>query len=153
MSHESNRKTFERFAFFVLPNNTTGSVSIPLSATPTPLATVTIPTDRDDVVFLTGTVGWRAVTNGRGLEKVDVLFKIWRNSLVGTPIFSALDSGEAGGDDNRVTSFAHVDTGVTECFTTYFLTAELPDAGSAATVVGPITFTATEIERENCDER
>jgi hypothetical protein len=151
MSHESDCNEFERFAFFVLPTNTSGSVSIPLSASPTTLATVTIHTDRDDVVFLTGTVGWQAKTNGTGLSKANVLFKIRRNAVGGSLIFSADDSGEADGDNNRVTSFDHVDTSITGRIT-YFLTAQLTDAGSAATVIGPITFTATEIEKFDHDD-
>lgn len=152
MSHHHN-DDFERFAFFVLPTNTSGSISIPLSTNPTPLATVTIHSDRDDVILLTGTVGWRAVTNGTGLNKVNVLFQIRRNAAGGSVIFSADDSAEAAGDNNRVTSFTHVDTSI-KSRTTYFLTAQLTDPGSAATVIGPITFTATEIKKfdhDNCD--
>lgn len=149
ISHHHN-DDFERFAFFVLPTNTSGSVSIPLSASPTTLATITIHSDRNDVVFLTGTVGWRAVTNGTGLNKVNVLFQIRRNAVGGSLIFSADDSAEASGDNKRVTSFNHVDTS-TKSRTTYFLTAQLTDAGSAATVIGPITFTATEIEKFHHD--
>jgi hypothetical protein len=145
MSHHHD-DVFERFAFFVLPTNTSGSVSIPLSASPTTLATITIHSDRNDVIFLTGTVGWRVVTNGTGLNKANVLFQIRRNAVGGSLIFSADDSGEANADNNRVTSFDHVDTGIKGRIT-YFLTAQLTDAGSAATVIGPITFTATEIER------
>jgi hypothetical protein len=149
---------FERFAFFVLPSNTSGSVSIPLSTGPTTLATLTIHTDPDDVVSLTGTVGWRVIANGTGLTRANVLFQFMRHAVVGGPvIFSADDSGESGFDLNKVTSFSHVDTGFTDFDdsgftkrrTTYFLTAQLLDPGSAATVIGPITFTATEIERRH----
>ena len=150
ISHHHHDDSFERFAFFVLPTNTSGSVSIPLSTSPTTLATITIHGDRNDVVFLTGTVGWRAVTNGTGLNKVNVLFQIRRNAAGGSLIFSADDSAEANGDNNRVTSFNHVDTNI-KSQTTYFLTAQLIDVGSAATVIGPITFTATEIEKFDHD--
>ncbi|SMD02564.1 hypothetical protein [Sporomusa malonica] len=150
MSHDVE---IDQFRFYVLPNNTTGSVSIPLTLSPTPttLASLSLRSDSDcnSTVLLTATVGWLAVTDGTGLEKVNVLFKIWRGTPVaGTLIFSADDSGESGADNRKVTSFAHVDNRSRSSKSpTYFLTAELPDAGSAATVIGPITFTATELER------
>ena len=147
MSHEAS---IENFRFSVLPNNVSGSVSIPLTSTPTILASLTLRSDCDsDFTVLAATVGWLAVTDGTGLDKVNVLFKIWRGApLTGCLIFSADDSGESGFDSRKVTSFTHVDTGLRSFKgPTYFLTAELPDAGSAATVIGPITFIATEIER------
>ncbi|HWR44255.1 hypothetical protein [Sporomusa sp.] len=144
----------KRFRFFVLPNNTTGSVSIPITRSPatTTLASLTRRSDcdSDSAVLLSATVGWVAITDGTGLDRVDVLFKIWRGAPVtGTLIFSADDSGESGFDSRKVTSFSHVDTRFdfrSSKPPTYFLTAELPDTGSVATVIGPITFTATEFE-------
>lgn len=142
------------FKFFVLPNNTSGSVSKPIALSPalTTLATLTLNScrDFDFAVFLTATVGWRAITDGTGLERVNVLFKIWRGAPAsGALIFSADDSGESGFDNNKVTSFTHVDT--CGCHRSskqriYTLTAELPDAGSAATVTGPITFVAAKLD-------
>jgi len=142
---------FKNFSFFVLPNNITGSVAIPitLSPTPTPLASLTLRSDCNCncAVLLNATVGWLAVANGTGLDRVDVLFKIWRGLPLSNLVFSADDSAEAAFDSRKVTSFSHVDTNFGSLrLYTYYLTAELPDAGSAATVIGPITFTATEIE-------
>lgn len=143
------------FRFFVLRNNTTGSIAIPLTASPIPttLATLTLRSnfDCDKAVLLTATVGWLAVNNGTGLDRVNVLFKIWRgNPATGTLIFSADDSGERDYDSRKITSFTHVD-GHFDLRSSrppiYVLTAELPDAGSAATVIGPVTFTATEFEK------
>jgi len=147
----SQNDEFINFSFSVLPSNTSGSVSIPLTLTPTPttLATLTLRSgcDCNCAVLLNATVGWLAVTDGTGLERVDVLFKIWRGVPLSNLVFSALDSAESGFDSRRVTSFSHVDTrfGASR-FYTYYLTAELLNSGSAATVIGPITFTATEIE-------
>ena len=130
----------------MLPSNTSGSVTIPLNTTPTILASLSIHSDRDnDIVLLTATVGWLAVTNGTGLDRVNVLFKFWRNAVGGTLIFSADDSSEADAANRKVTSFEHVDIGFEAGRVTYFLTAELPDPGSTATVIAPITFTATGI--------
>ena len=147
MSHDVE---INNLRFFVLPNNTSGSVCIPLTLSPRPttLACLTLRSDSEcDTVFLTATVGWLAVTNGTCLDRVNVLFKIWRGSPVtGTLIFSADDSGESGFDSRKVTSFTHVDNRPSRPHS-YTLTAELPDAGSAATVIGPITFVAIEFER------
>lgn len=142
---------FINFSFSVLPSNTSGSVAIPLTLSPTPttLATLTMRSgcDCNCAVALNATVGWLAVANGTGLERVDVLFKIWRGVPLTNLVFSALDSAESGFDSRKLTSFNHVDTRFgSSRFYTYYLTAELPNIGSAATVIGPITFTATEIE-------
>jgi protein associated with RNAse G/E len=72
-----------------------------------------------------------------------VLFKIWRDSTV---IFSAYRS-LFGSNSKTITSFNHVDSSfAAERHFNYYLTAELPTSGTAATVIGPITFTATEID-------
>lgn len=143
------------FRFFVLRNNTTGSIAIPLTTSPIPttLASLTLRSnfDCDQAVLLTATVGWRALTNGTGPERVNVLFKIWRgNPATGTLIFSAADSVDRDIDSRKITSFTHVD-GHLDLRSSrppiYFLTAELPNAGTAATVIGPVTFTATEFEK------
>ena len=145
----------ENFRFFVLPSNTAGSVCIPITDSPTPrtLASLILRSDCEfDFTALAATVGWQAVSEGRGIDRVSVLFKIWRGTPVtGQLIFSARDSAESDDDNRRVTSFTHVDTGFdfrSSRPPVYFLTAELPNEGSAANVIGPITFTATEIERK-----
>jgi hypothetical protein len=124
-----------------------------LSPTPTTLASLTLRSDFDcdGAVLLNATVGWLAVADGTGLDRVNVLFRIWRGApATGTLIFSADDSGESGFDSRKVTSFTHVDNRFgfrSSKPPVYFLTAELLDAGSAATVIGPITFAATEFDR------
>lgn len=147
----SQNDEFKTFRYYVSPNNTSESVSIPISLSPTPtsLASLTLRSDCtcDCAVLLSATVGWQAITNGTNLDRVDVLFKIWRGLPLSTLIFSAIDSADSDSDSRRVTSFSHVDTRLRSSrLFTYYLTAELPDSGSAATVIGPITFTATEIE-------
>lgn len=141
------------------PSNTSGATVIPIPITPTTttLASLTGATamhvdDLTDRIWLSATVGWTAVTLAT-VGRVDVLFKIWRNAVGGTPIFSTLDSTDAL--TSQTTSFAHVD--LTPIATkgqqtvSYFLTAELLLAGSAANVIGPITFTAAEIEPNRCN--
>lgn len=148
MNHDDE---FRNFSFSVLPSNTSGSVAIPLTLSPTPttLATLTLQSgcDCNCAVALSATVGWVAVANGTGLTRVDVLFKIWRGVPLSNLVFSAIDSADSALANRIVTSFNHVDTRFgSSRFYTYYLTAELPNIGSAATVIGPITFTATEIE-------
>lgn len=147
----------DQFRFYVLPNNTVGSVAIPLTLSPTPTTLASLPLrcgcdcdcDYNSTVLLSATVGWQAITNGTGLSRVNVLFKIWRGAPVtGTLIFSTVDSAESTFDNGKVTSFSHVDSRSWALEApVYVLTAELPYAGSAATVIGPITFTATEFEK------
>jgi hypothetical protein len=136
------------------PNNISGVIALPLAGTPMVLATLTgaqaLGLDAGDRVWLTGTVGWVAVTNGTGVSKVDVIFRIFRNTPVAGPqIFSTRESAECGFDNFKTTSFVHVDINPVFNGTTlvsYFLTAELPLAGSAVKVIGPITFMAAELE-------
>lgn len=150
-----DRPILTEFSASVLQsNNFSGVIALPLAGTPMVLATLTgaqaLGLDAGDRVWLTGTVGWVAVTNGTGVSKVDVIFRIFRNTPVAGPqIFSARESAESGFDNFKTTSFVHVDinpafNGAT--LVSYFLTAELPLASSAATVIGPITFTAAELE-------
>lgn len=143
-------QTFERFRFDVLTPNTNGAISVPISTvvtSPTTLATVNIRTDINDVVWLTATVGWIAATG-----VTNVRFKIFRgNPTTGTLISSALAGGESGFERNYVTSFSHVDTNLPTIFTDqlYTLTAEVITAGTTATAVGPVTFTASEIDSQS----
>lgn len=133
---------FERFRFFVLPTNVSGAVNIVLSATPVTLAAITIGADCDDAVSLAATIGLQE-TSAVAAEN-GVLFKIWRDS---TLLFSAYRS-LFGSPNKTIVSFTHVDSDpVVERHYNYYVTAELPTAGTAATVIGPITFTAMEIDR------
>jgi hypothetical protein len=141
------------------PSNTSGGVAppLPLSTAPTVVAALLGPTamhidDVADRVWLTATVGWQAITNGTGQTRVDVLFKIFRNApITGPLVFSTRDSGEVAFDTFKNTSFVHVDLTPLAVpghqRVTYFLTAELPLVGSGANVIGPITFTGAEVER------
>lgn len=127
-------------SFFTLPHNTFGSVNIPITASATPLAAITVQTSPDLELALRVAVGWQ-VPPGR---ITPVLFKIWRGAPnTGNLIYSALDSAEGNYDFRKVTSLAHVDRGFTTSgLVTYTLTAELTSPGTAASVIGPLTFTA-----------
>ena len=139
--------SFKQFEFFVLPNNTDGSTSIPLLFNiPTILATVNIDANKNNVVSLIGHTGWQA-TGGLSSAQ-NVLFKIWRgNPSTGTLIYSALESSESGFDNFKVSTLVHVDSITQSNLVTYSFTAELVNAGDSANVIGPITFTATTIEQ------
>lgn len=142
------RDRFEEFNFLVLPNNTSGSVNIPISANaanPTILGRLIVYADRDDVVWLTASIGWRA---NAGIP--NVLFRIWRNvPITGILIASAIQGGDSASEVNYVTSFSHVDTHFTHSRERlYFLTAEVTNTPGTATVIGPITFTGTEIDSD-----
>ncbi|MDR3540210.1 MAG: hypothetical protein P4L69_04475 [Desulfosporosinus sp.] len=127
-------------AFFTLPQNTSGSVSIPITATGTPMAAITAETSPGLKLSLRAAVGWQLLS---GLA-TPILFKIWRGAPnTGTLIYSTLDSGESSFDYRKVTALAHIDSGFTASGpVTYTLTAELTKLGAAANVVGPLTFTA-----------
>ncbi|AET70372.1 hypothetical protein Desor_4979 [Desulfosporosinus orientis DSM 765] len=127
-------------SFFTLPQNTSGSVSIPITATGTPLAAITTEASPGLKFSLRAAVGW-LVPSG---SITPILFKIWRGAPnTGTLIYSALDSGESLYDYRKVTALAHVDSGFTASGpVTYTLTAELTKPGTAADVIGPLTFTA-----------
>lgn len=127
-------------SFFTLPQNTFGSVNIPITASATPLAAITVQTSPDLELALRAAVGWQ-LPPGR---ITPVLFKIWRGAPnTGNLIYSALDSAEGNYDFRKVTALAHVDRGFTTSgLVTYTLTAELTSSGTAASVVGPLTFTA-----------
>lgn len=157
----SRRGLLAEFEFQTLqPSNTSGAANIPLTTAPTTIASLT---DDDalnilDVcsrVWLTGTVGWQAIDNSDTEGKVDVLFRIFRDAPVTGPlIFSCRQSADADEDDFETTAFTHVDLPLLplnpcdhNCHkkVSYFLTAELPLAGSQANVIGPITFTGAQI--------
>ena len=115
-------------------NNFSGVIALPLAGTPMVLAALTgaqaLGLDAGGRVWLTGAVGWVAVTNGTGVSKVDVIFRIFRNTPVAGPqIFSARESAESGFDNFKTTNFVHVDI----------------NPASNGTI-GPITLTAAELE-------
>ena len=127
-------------SYFTLPQNTSGSVSIPITAAGTPLAAITAQTSPGIKLSLRAAIGW-SLPSGR---ITPIFFKIWRGAPnTGTLIYSALDSGEGAFDYRKVTALAHIDSGFTASGpVTYTLTAELTNPGTAANVVGPLTFTA-----------
>jgi hypothetical protein len=152
---DKERPILTEFSASVLQsNNFSGVIALPLAGTPMVLAALTgaqaLSLDAGDRVWLNGSVGWVAVTNGTGVSKVDLIFRIFRNTPVAGPqIFSTRESAEAGFDNFKTSSFVHVDinpacNGAT--LVSYFLTAELPLAGSAATAIGPVTLVAAELE-------
>ncbi len=127
-------------SFFTLPNNTSGSVSIPITASTTTLAAITVQTSPDLELSLRAAVGWQ-LPPGR---ITPILFKIWRGAPnTGNLIYSAIDTGEGNFDFRKVTALAHVDRGFTTSGqVTYTLTAELTNPETSASVIGPLTFTA-----------
>ncbi|OAT85818.1 hypothetical protein [Desulfotomaculum copahuensis] len=139
------------------PSNTSGAITppLPLSTAPTVIAALIGPAsmsidDLADRVWLTGTVGWLAVTLGTGATSTDVVFRIYRNApITGPQVFSTRSSATPT-VPYVTTSFDHVDQNIIttpgQQLVPYFLTAELPLAGSAANIIGPITFTGAEIE-------
>jgi len=130
-------------ASFTLPRNTADSVSIPITTDGTPLAALTVETHPGLVVTLRAAIGWAIPLTSSNVV-TPILFKIWRGAPVtGTLIYSARDSGESGRDYRKVTGLGHIDSGLTGSEPiTYTLTAELTNLGTAANVVGPLTFTA-----------
>ncbi|RYD01812.1 hypothetical protein N752_28565 [Desulforamulus aquiferis] len=91
------------FQVFVLDPNTSGSVAIPIALSPlftevAELSALTTPPsflvidEYTDRVWLNATIGWQAITNGTGVDRVEVLFSIYRDSLppTGTLIFLPL---------------------------------------------------------------
>lgn len=156
-----------QFLFTTLNPNTSGatSISIPVVPPGTPVVIATLRNiridDRTDRVWLTGVVGWQGLTNGTGTGKVDAIFSIFRNApntTNGQLIFSTRQSTEQFDESEFETaSIDHVDntplTLLGQRTVSYFLTAQLPLPGSAANVIGPITFTAAEIERNPKNEK
>lgn len=128
----------DKFKYYVLPNNISGSVVIPVAATPQPIATITTTLENNEAMSLRAVIGWYGLS---GIS--NVIFKIWRGAPVtGTLINSSLESSESSRDRNKVTNLSHIDTGSFGTVT-YMITAELVDAARPANIIGPITFTAS----------
>lgn len=145
------RGLLSEFQFAARQPNTSGSVSTTIAVN----TTVTIASlsgatalridDLTDRVWLTGTVGW---VTPAGLTAT-LLLQIRRGDpLAGPVIFSTQDAG-AGTGSFFTTSFSHVEFPVAVVpgsqTISYFLTATA--AGNALTIVGPVTLTGAEIER------
>lgn len=113
--------------------NTSGSSSIPLSATVTTLKTITITgIPASSRVWLTGIVGWQNVANSHPA----VQFQILRGATV---IFDINDQ-RFGDNGLGATSLNHVDLTPGTGNVSYSLTALITNGGSA-NVIGPITLT------------
>lgn len=132
--------TQELSSFYTLPNNTSGSVNIPITTSVTTLAAITVQTSPDLELSLRAAVGWQLPPG----QITPILFKIWRGAPnTGNLIYSAVDTGEGNFDFRKVTALAHIDRGFTTSGpVTYTLTAELTRPGTEASVIGPLTFTA-----------
>jgi hypothetical protein len=130
------------FSYYTLPDNTAGSVLIPITTTPQPITSINIGVNTNDKVVLRGTAGWLITVPGIAFLTTNVVFKLWRGAPVtGRLIFSVEDSSDF--DKNKVTSFAHVDTGFSAPQeVTYVLTAELTNINRSAAVIGALTLTA-----------
>jgi hypothetical protein len=133
-------------SFYEFPNNVVNGAAIPLSQVVVPLAALTIETQTFSRILLRGSFGWVALSNKQGVNEVSVLFKIWRGAPnTGTLIYSIRDSSESWADRNKMTSFAHVDSGFSESKNiTYTFTAELPSGGSA-NVIGSMLLSASDV--------
>jgi hypothetical protein len=138
-----------------------GQAGIPLTTTPTVIAelsnakgTALHMDDPAERVWLTGSVGWQAEippTMFAGFS-AKVIFRIWRNVVSGSPIFEIVATSELTPSLNnfQVTAFPFIDlnpiTIPGQQVVQYFLTAELFDAQSNASIIGPITFIGAKIE-------
>lgn len=89
-------------------------------------------------VELKATVGFRG-DFGTG----SVLFRIFRD---GHEIYYAREGFESGFEKYYLTTLQAIDAGVAPGTHDYVLSVELLSAGTAATVIGPITFSALAIE-------
>jgi hypothetical protein len=130
------------YSFYTLTDNTAGSVAIPVSASPVPLAFVSITVDIGDTVVLKACAGWEAITDCAGLKRTDIMFSIWRDAhLTGKMVCSVLDSGECHYDKYKVTSFVYADSGFTSRLsTTYTLIAEVPLPDGIIHITGCLSF-------------
>lgn len=130
----------QNYDFYEFPNNNVDGASIPISTMPIPLAALTLDITPNSVITLRSNVGWQANSGG----DTNALFKLWRGApITGTLICSAEEGAESGYDRDKVTNFAHVDSGfISSQRITYVLTVETPNTGITAKVIGPLTFTA-----------
>lgn len=162
------RGLLDEFEFDTLRPNTCSSTVIPLATSPVVVASLTDEDvlsidDQCNRVWLTCTVGWEAIANAPGTNKVDVIFRILRGTRHhhqgGNEVFCCRQSANAAEENFQTTTFTHVDLPLVDlvvnpceddgnCHTTptvpYIVTAELP-LGGQANIIGPITFCGAEI--------
>lgn len=137
----------EEFSFYQPPENTAGSMRIPVATSAQPVAFVSVKVKKDSLVALRAAIGWKAPEKDAGENRIVVVFEIWRETpLTSTLICSITDSSTAGTVNYKATSFEHVDTGVPDSssdLVTYTLAArQLNQTGIPAEIIGCLTFTA-----------
>ncbi|GIP23477.1 exosporium protein C [Paenibacillus sp. J22TS3] len=125
-----------------VPTPITDGAAITIPLTPAgqgiSLVRITVPPVANNRVELVATVGFRGDT-GTG----SVLFRIFRD---GREIYYARQGFEAGFEKYYLTTQQAIDSNVAAGTHDYVLSVELLNAGTAATVIGPITFSALAIE-------
>lgn len=139
----------KNYSFYILTDNTAGSVVIPVSTLPVPLASVSITADFGDTVVLGVCVGWEAITDCAGLNRTDIMLSIWRDAhLTGEMICSVLDSGECHYDKHKVTTFIYMDSGfASRKSTTYTLMAEVPLPDCIVHITGCLSFMCVKMDK------
>ncbi len=152
-AHHNEKGIFSEFVADSLRNTVNSVTNIQIGPTaniPFPLSNISLRVDdRSDRVLLQGTIGWRADVEGTGTNRSTIIFRVFRGSPAGQPVFSTGDSGEPNFDLLKTTSFTVVDTTPLtgrNPNVSYFLTAETPSPGSVISIIGPIIFTAAEID-------
>jgi hypothetical protein len=140
----------EAFDYYLQQPNTPYS----LTSTPTELASIRVKAKSGSIVKLAGNVGWIAVVNiaDNAVEKVDVVFEIWRNAIgKNTPIYVGRDSAQATDrrgntfDNLCISSMDHIDYDGRES-EKYILSARVTGAADAV-VLAPLTFYGAVIDK------
>jgi len=125
-----------------VPTPITDGAAITIPLTPAgqgiSLVRITVPPVANNRVELVATVGFRGDA-GTG----SVLFRIFRD---GREIYYSRQGFEAGFEKYYLTTQQAIDSNVAAGTHDYVLSVELLNAGTAATVIGPITFSALAIE-------
>ncbi|MNK43515.1 hypothetical protein D3C87_622240 [compost metagenome] len=120
----------------------TDGVQIPVPLTPAGVGIshvrIVVPPVANNRVELVATVGFRGDA-GTG----SILFRIFRDGQV---IYYARQGFESNLEKFYTITLQAIDPGVAAGTHDYFLSAELLSAGTTATVIGPITFSALAIE-------
>ncbi|MCR2806002.1 hypothetical protein [Paenibacillus soyae] len=130
-----------------------------LAQTPTELASIRVEAKRNGVVKLAGNVGWIALIDAESLsssiEKVDVVFEIWRDAIgKSSPIYVGRDSAQASDrgrgltfDNYCISSMDLIDYNGGENGK-YILTARVINLLNIdALVIAPLTFYGAAIEK------
>ncbi|NLK98379.1 hypothetical protein [Defluviitalea saccharophila] len=157
MSLQFDFDKLRNFAYDTLKPNISDSTDsrVPIHLTSTTgeklLSTITLPLENQKAaVWLSATIGFRVNSPVPSQPPSAMRFRIWRGQPdTGTLVYSTTDSGQGGdsfGSVSRTTNLNHIDIIKTPCKSvTYTLTVEAFDIVSIS-IIGPITFTAAEIE-------